>query len=279
MKTKVLITVKAYPAISTKYGELVCTAGIKEDGSWIRIYPITYRKLEYENRFKKYDWIELDLVKNTHDFRHESFRPTTLTMSDMVVCGHIDTDKNAWLERRKIVLNKVYSNLKVLIEEAKDRSVCTSLASFKPTEIIDFYWKETTRDWKKEKVEFLKSKSIQMNIFETDDEESIENFELVDKLPYNFYYRFKDEAGQISNLMIEDWEAGMLFWNSLVRHNGDEQLACEDVKKKYFDNFAKTKDLYFFLGTRYQEHAKNYKNPFSIIGVFYPKHIIMDELF
>jgi hypothetical protein len=38
--TKVLIAVKTYPTISTKYDELVCTAGFREDGTWIRIYPI-----------------------------------------------------------------------------------------------------------------------------------------------------------------------------------------------------------------------------------------------
>ena len=31
--TKVLITVKTYPAISGKYEELVCTAGFREDGT------------------------------------------------------------------------------------------------------------------------------------------------------------------------------------------------------------------------------------------------------
>ena len=46
-KTKVLITVKTYPAISKKYEELVCTAGFLEDGAWIRIYPIQFRKKAY----------------------------------------------------------------------------------------------------------------------------------------------------------------------------------------------------------------------------------------
>lgn len=52
VKTKVLITVKTYPAISKKYDELVCTAGFREDGSWIRIYPIQFRKrsLSWRNR-------------------------------------------------------------------------------------------------------------------------------------------------------------------------------------------------------------------------------------
>ncbi|MCX8481853.1 MAG: hypothetical protein ORN58_08035, partial [Sediminibacterium sp.] len=74
-KTKVLITVKTYPTISIKYDELVCTAGFLEDGTWIRIYPIQFRKKSFEEQYKKYDWIEIDLVKNNSDFRKESFRP------------------------------------------------------------------------------------------------------------------------------------------------------------------------------------------------------------
>ena len=62
-KTKVLITVKTYPAISSKYDELVCTAGFLEDGSWIRIYPIQFRRKSFEEQYRKYDWIEIDLVK------------------------------------------------------------------------------------------------------------------------------------------------------------------------------------------------------------------------
>jgi len=45
--TRILIAVKTYPAISKKYEELVCTAGFLEDGSWIRIYPIQFRKKSY----------------------------------------------------------------------------------------------------------------------------------------------------------------------------------------------------------------------------------------
>jgi hypothetical protein len=43
MLTKVLISVKTYPTLSTKYNELVCTAGFLEDGSWVRIYPLSLR--------------------------------------------------------------------------------------------------------------------------------------------------------------------------------------------------------------------------------------------
>lgn len=34
-KERILITVKTYPTLSRTYGETVCTAGVREDGSWI----------------------------------------------------------------------------------------------------------------------------------------------------------------------------------------------------------------------------------------------------
>lgn len=255
--TRVLITVKTYPTISAKYDELVCTAGFREDGTWVRIYPVPFRKRAYTEQYKKYDWIELDLVKNKSDFRPESFRPATLD-TEINVVGHIDTARN-WEERKKLCLGKIYYNLSELIAEAKDKNIGTSLAVFKPNEILDFYAEPVDRDWS------AKQKAIlaQQNLFEN-------KFEVVKKLPYKFKFRFKDNQGQVSNMMIEDWEAGQLFWNCLARHEGNEQKAIDDVRKKYFDDFAKTKDLHFYLGTTQKNHYVSH-NPFMIIGIFHPK--------
>jgi len=79
-------------------------------------------------------------------------------------------------------------------------------------------------------------------------------------------------------MMIEDWETGMLYWNSLRHHEGDEKKACEDVKSKYFHDFALTKDYYFILGTTKNFHFVA-PNPFVIIGDFRPKHITQENLF
>lgn len=278
MRVKILITVKAYPAISKKYSETVCTAGITEDGKWIRIYPIPFRQLDYDKQFRKYEWIELDLVRNKSDFRPESYRPKDLYLKDMVSHGKIKSDRDTWAERRNYVLKNVYTNMNKLIDEAKDKNVCTSLAAFKPTKIHDFLYEKTTREWKKEKIDFLKSKRLQLNLFDNKNEDDITEFEIVDKVPYKFSFRFEDDAGKVSSLMIEDWETGMLFWNSLVKHKGDEHSACVGVKRKYFDDFAKNKDYYFFLGTTKLFHLKA-PNPFVIIGDFRPKHIIQERLF
>ncbi len=278
MRIKILITVKAYPAISRKYNETVCTAGIAEEGNWIRVYPIPFRQLDYEKQFRKYEWVELDLERNKSDFRPESYRPKDIYLSDMVSHGIIKPDGDVWSERRNYVLNNVYTNLEKLIAEAKDKKACTSLAVFKPAKIIDFTYEETTREWKKEKLDYLNSKKLQLNLFDNQNEDDITEFEVVNKLPYKFSFKFEDDAGKSSTLMIEDWETGMLFWNSLVRHKGDEKKACEDVKKRYFDDFAKTKDYYFVLGTTKRYHYKAL-NPFVIIGDFRPQFIIQENLF
>ena len=74
-RKRILITVKTYPTLSYEYDELVCTAGVLEDGSWIRLSPIPFRRMDYEKQFKKYQWIEIDVSKRREDMRPESFIP------------------------------------------------------------------------------------------------------------------------------------------------------------------------------------------------------------
>ncbi|MGV3528118.1 MAG: hypothetical protein ACO1OO_04415 [Flavisolibacter sp.] len=267
--TRVLIAVKTYPTISTKYDELVCTAGFREDGTWIRLYPVPFRKRPYHEQYKKYDWIEVDLVKNDSDFRSESYRPHSHD-SEIKIIGHVSTARNRE-ERKEICLGKIYYNLPELIAEAKDNDICTSLAVFKPTDIIDFVAEPTEKEWSKDKL----AKLSQLNLFETTQEGK---FEVVQKLPYKFKFIFKDNQGTESRMMIEDWETGQLYWNCLAKHEGDEARAIADVRNKYFDDFAKTKDLHFFLGTTQQWHNVAH-NPFIIIGTFHPKKEIQTRLF
>jgi hypothetical protein len=272
--TKVLIAVKTYPTLSSKYDELVCTAGFLEDGSWIRIYPIPFRKLEYDKQYSKYDWIEVDLEKNNSDFRLESHKPKSIETAFKIV-NHLGTE-DSWRLRKEIVLKNVYTNMTDLIAEAKDTTKYTSLAVFKPKEILDFKIEQVDREWDKKKLDTLNAKAQQLNLFQNSDNP----FEVVQKLPYKFSYKFTSDDGIERTMMIEDWEIGQLYWNCLKRHDGkDKEIkACEDVKKKYFDDFAKTKDLYLLLGTTREFHLIA-PNPFVIIGTFHPMKIVQSSLF
>lgn len=265
--TKILIAVKTYPTLSEKYDELVCTAGFLEDGTWIRIYPVPYRKLDYTKRYKKWQWIEIDLVKNASDFRKESFRPQNI--ESKIKLGDVINTKNNWQERKKIVLKNVRYNMMELIEEAKNNTIGTSLAVFKPTKVIDFVWEECKeRTWNKEKLDAIIANQAQLSLFDADETRKI--FQVVKKLPYEFSYKFTSEDGIVRTLMIEDWEVGALYWNCLAKCNGDEKIACQKVKEKYFDEFTNKCDLYFFLGTTKRYHNIS-PNPFIIIGTFHPR--------
>lgn len=265
---KVLISVKTYPTLSTKYDELVCTAGFLEDGSWIRIFPVPFRKLDYHKRYKKWQWIEMDLVKNNADFRPESYRPADID-KEIVILDSVDTSQH-WNERKKIALTKVYTNLSTLINEAKNQEIGTSLAVLKPKKVIDFIWKECDREWSKKKLDAVYANQAQGSLFDT--EYTKKFFKVVSKVPYEFSYIFTSDDGRERKLMIEDWELGMLYWNCLEKANGNEELACKKVKEKYFDKMVYQCDLYFFLGTTFRFHNIA-PNPFLIIGTFHPPKI------
>ena len=220
--------------------------------------------------FQKYTWIELNVIR-ARDFRPESYHP--YNWSKVVV--EPKPKKTDWNARRNIVFknNRVFTNIQEVITRAKTEK--TSLAIFKPTRILDVIIEETERDWNAKSLAYLKQASRQLSLFGTQ-EEIAKTFEIVHKLPYRFSYVFEDDTGKRSKLLIEDWEIGMLYFNCLKHACGDEKIATSKVKDKYLNILTK-RDLHFFLGTTLRHHYQA-KNPFIIIGVFYPPALISSQL-
>ncbi len=272
-KERILITVKTYPTLSGKYGETVCTAGVREDGTWLRLYPVPFRRLDEKEQYHKYDWIECRLQRNKSDPRPESFRP--IDQSELIAVDHMSTEQG-WRERRRLLLETcdVFTRLSDLIEGAKENRL--SLAAFKPTRLLDFRWEaEKDRNWNDAKLEEMRARYNQGDLF--DDETWRKTFKVIPKLPYSFLYRFEDDTGRESKLQILDWEIGGLFWNCLRSAGGDEPAALHKVKQKYWDEFI-TKDLHFYLGTTQQFHFRA-PNPWVIVGVLPIPHQMQNELF
>lgn len=275
--TKLLITVTTYPLPSRSYDELVCTAGVTEQGDWIRIYPVPLQFLKGLRKdgivkSYKYTWIELDLKKRTDDFRPESHSPYDYSFKDIRIHGELGTG-DSWNERKQFCTKKIYFNLTQLISDSQS-PFNISLATFKPTEFLSFEIEKDEREWKQEWRERINQ--LQINFGEP--EKNIQR-ELIPKIPYKFYYRFKDDQGTISRLMIEDWEIGALYWNCLKSTDGNEDLALQKVRDQYESNFFKNKDLYLFLGSTREWHMRRARNPFVIIGVFYPPKDLQLRLF
>ena len=263
MSTKrVLITVTTYPQPSHSHGELVCTAGVLEDGSWVRIYPVPFEFLA----FGKYQWVELELVprKRSQDFRPESHQPGQYDLSDLKVVGQLGTGQN-WLERKHACLKYEYTNMESLIADSKEPEN-VSLAAFRPARIKRFVVEDDEREWKPEWLEQLK----QMDMFSTRDGDTNRTRPPFDKIPYKFKYQFEDVEGRTSTMAIEDWEIGALYRKCLARAEGDEDVAIAKVRQKYETEFIGNKEISFFLGTTLVHHRKRHTNPFTIIGVMTP---------
>ncbi len=274
-KARVLILVKTYPLPNASYGETVCTAGLLDGKTWVRIYPINWRDLKDDQKYPKYSWIQLDLVRNEKDFRQETYKPRLGSDEDIQVIGSIDTSDD-WAARKEYILQEVFTSMRDLIELAKSEGA-KSLATFKPAEIVDFTVEDAAdREWKKQWL----NRSLQTSMFHLDSTGVARKQRLTRKLPYSFKYKFM-AAGEDRprEMTIQDWEIGALFWNCLQRAGGNEEQAKLQVRRKYLEEFTTSKDLYFFLGTHQRHHRRNAPDPFLIVGVFYPPKVAQLRLF
>ena len=248
-RIKVLVTVKTYPLPSESHGELVCTAGVREDGSFIRLYPIDYRMRPYWQWYKKYQWIELEVEKNLKDPRPESYRP----VGEIMPVGEPLPTKNCWVERKRYVFGQGVRTM-CKLEGASQRQC--SLGITRPSQVLDFKVEAIGGEWKPGWGKLFRQKLL----FGPQQK-------LLEKIPYKFSYIFKcaERSCKGHTKMIADWEVGQLY-RSMRDKFGSEKIAVEKVKKKFLGQIcADGIDTHFFVGTILGYGA------WVILGVFWPK--------
>jgi hypothetical protein len=248
-----LVTAKTYPTISSRYNETVCTAGITTDGLFRRIYPICYRSLPKSEKFCKYQWISCDAIRDTRDPRDESYK-----LIGKIKPLDVITTRQEWRQRRKLMLPNVQSNMQQIIKAAYDTKRWKSLFMFKPAKIIKFNVIDCSSSEKINRKKEILLHSL--NIGES----------LVEDIPYKFSYTFIDSFGKISTLQLLDWEIYQLTRKLIRVHKNNFSAIGSALKNKYFDDIACKRDVYFFLGSNRYWHIRKSKNPFMIIGLFYP---------
>lgn len=265
-----LVLAQTEPTISRKYVETVCTAGITEEQSWLRLYPIQKRVAGQIAAYGKYDWIECEVYhsKNNKDVRRESrhvYADTIQKVGSMTKGG-----KPLWDERRRFLLRNgitVYTKLLDIVEGARRNEF--SLCLFKPTEVETFYAKEESPSYTREQEEIIKNYLQQGVLFSAgDNAPGKPNFI---KVPYSFHCSFRDATGRSSDLSVLDWEITSRYRHGVKKH-GKEQARDETLE--YYKGLIQKRDIYFILGTRNEAHnikmnskRENNINPWSIISV------------
>lgn len=257
-KIRVLITVKTYPIPSQKYDELVCTAGVQEDGSFVRLYPINFRDLDWRKQYRKYQWIEVSAERHRgRDVRKESYRPDCDTLRP--IGKPIPTARDPhWSERARYALARRAQSLEEL-RDAQDRDR-TSLGVIRPRAIHDLVAVPDSAEWKPGFLAALK----QSRLWET----RTNSLEPPRKVPWKFQYKFECDDSRCTGhqMMIEDWEIGRLYWRMIDEGKSDDE-AVAAVRQKFLGQLcAADRDTHFFVGT-ILAHPKSW----VVIGVFWPK--------
>jgi len=261
MRKKILIVAKTYPTKSKKYKELVCTAGVDEEGNWYRIYPIPTKTLKEYEGFKKYTWIDAEIEKDKSDARPESFKINT---SSVKLLNTIETGKN-WQFRKDIVLkSKVFNSMKEIIAFA-NKTNKLSLCLFKPSKFTHIYF-EAKEEEKFTTEEIREYKNANANLFEHNSSCEVE-FNVMPQLPYSIKMVFEDAHGKTSKMNILDWEISQLYWTLASKKKNEDEIK-QGIKDK-LNWMIEDRDLYLCLGTMKQMHGWT-DNPFTIIGLFYP---------
>lgn len=250
-RIKVLIAVMTYPHPSRLHRELVCTAGITEDRTWVRLYPIDYRYRPRGQQFHKYQWIEVDLGPrgSGNDRRRESRRPD---LDSIRVLGPPIGTSGAWRERRAIIDPMPHHTLDQL--HALYDSDRISLGIVRPSRVLDLEVTPDRRRWKPAQEQALS----QMALFGPPPKP-------LRRIPFKFRYVFEcEDSTRAYRAMIEDWELGTLFLHEAERLCSDSE-AAESVKTKFLNEICRNdKDTRFFMGTTFPY------NEWVVIGTFWP---------
>jgi hypothetical protein len=247
----VLITVKAYPNPSKKYGETVCCAGIDMDTQqWLRLYPILFRDLDTSRKFSKYTVIKVRCWKAPDDHRLESYK---IDADSIEILSYLDT-KQKWESRKKIVLPTLSTSFCSILQETVQNK---SLGAFKPCN-IEFTWEKAVLEREAKR----KACYAQLSFWNT-------SKKAIEQLPFDFHYHFKcynEQSCPGHKLPIIDWEIGQAYRDWRHRYKS-QALLLQKIKERWLNLMCSDKnDVHFFVG-----NMKRFHDQFMVLGVFYPR--------
>ena len=153
---KILIVVKTYPTPANKGTEVSCTAGITEDGEWIRLFPIPYRFLSDNQRFKKYQWINARVMKAS-DPRIESH---TIDTDSIEILDEPIPSSNFWKARKDHVYPLKSMSL-CFLQETRRKHRKPTLGFFRPKRITSLeIISEDNPEWTESELSILNQASF-----------------------------------------------------------------------------------------------------------------------
>lgn len=254
---RILIWGKTYPELSSKYFETVCTGGVRENGEFIRLYPIPFRYLGEKSSFSKYQWIQVRIKKSTEDPRPESFKvdPASIILQDV-----IPPDKFQWFDRRQHIFHIdkfCFTSAESLFVE--NRLTKRSIGFVKPAKVHDVIMEERpSEDYEifKRRLAENRERSKQSDLF---GEPTVSELKQLQFISQRFKVQWSCRSAECKghNMSILDWEAYELS-RRIGANDALERLRHILMSDEY--------NVGFFLG-----NFRLHPTAFTIGGIWYPK--------
>jgi len=257
-RTKILIWGKTYPELSRKYKETVCTGGVLEDGSPVRLYPVPLRYLGTDKQYKKYDWVELAIARSPIDTRPESFKVRT---DHMKFLGNCEPGGDGWPSRKDFMFRNTewqYANVDAL--KAAHKESGRSLGIIRPGQIDEVRFVKKPAEDAREFAKKLGDILAQGELFGSRPKEL--QYLLYDlKLLWRCNERCSVCTKGPHDMKVLDWEPLELARNKGFPAAKQKLEEITDLDKK---------DFHLFMGN-FAQHPNN----FGIVGLWYPKKASM----
>lgn len=255
-KLRVLIWGKTYPELSSRYTETVCTGGVREDGTPIRLYPVPLRYMGSDQQYRLYDWVEVPVSRNSSDPRPESFR---VRSDELRRVGHVEPNpKDGWRARREVILKNPdwqFGSIEAL--KAAQKATGRSMGIVSPGEVLEVRLSRKPAQARAEFESKWAEVSAQQDIFRPEYKE-------LAFLPYDIMLSWRC-AEACSECKGHPHRMKALDWGLL-------ELARRDGWPAARDRLATLADLHTFDFRLFMGNFRLRPWLFGIVGMWYPKH-------
>ncbi|PFG15493.1 hypothetical protein ATK74_3041 [Propionicimonas paludicola] len=263
VQARILITAKTYPTPSERHLETVCTAGVRLDTpqpEWVRLYPISFRLLDYDLQFKKYQIVEVPIrSRGAKDIRSESYTPD---ISRLISGEVIDSQRGKWTRRREMLGSLVGATTTCALISANKNlpphTLGPSLGLVKPLNPQVSVTKG--KPWNRAQQQKV-ARAAMPTLF---DEDYVRNE--LEPQPYDMRVRYccTDPACKGHDQSLIDWEVGQAGRTWSLRYPADE--IPERLRAKWQGLFSEDKDAHLFVGNQLL-HPQSFMG----LGVWYPR--------
>lgn len=256
---KVLVTVKATPQPSASYGDTVCVAGIEVQDDkpvgWIRLYPVPFRYLEGDQKFGKYQLIDVAVSRNRKDARPESFRidASSLQLGPTIA---------GWPKRVPYVEPLVTDSMCAVLDAVRRDVNGPSLALVRPTDVLGLRM-ERHPGWTPKQQTVLDQWANQLDLFGSAGARKV-----IEPPRFSAKYRYRCAA-----LACKGHEQGILDWELTALQRRLASQSDEAVRDAITKNFLDVvggsgRAPAFFVGNQADPTKRQ---TFSVLGAYYPK--------